>query len=745
MPMSAAERKQLSRKRKQDKMNEEEMIEFRKTEAKRISKYRKSSKTKMTFIQKKKMKNYERDRKRDWRQRQKDSAQKVLNEDAEGQTVATPQKIFKSLQSKGKAINKAKKNLPSDMQRRGTVIQHIVMDHIEELTPTSRQKFQGQISGQHSVRKRLYVERKPRNDKISKEIEDHVKAFYEQDDVSRIFPGKKDDMRVILDGESVRKQKRLMLMTTREAYAVYKKEFPTNGVGKTKFQEFRPLWVLPTTGKDQDICLCRYHENIELILRKIRPFSDNVPLYANDVVKHTVCSMDDEVCIDRDCKECGPEKFKDQLMMEIEDSQSTKLSYYQWMYVDGKISKEEVNSDLTSALDDLTHQLQPFSRDVYNAWKQHSELKQLKNSLKPGEIIIHEDFSENYNLKHQGEVQTAYWATNSCTLFTAVVYYQADNELRHQSYTLVSDELTHDKNAVIAFNKVLLEDLKKQIPFTLTHVHYWSDGAASQFKNKFCFVNMLFHEHDFGCTMDWSFFETAHGKGAFDGVGGTVKRVVWLSVLRKRTVVSTAEKFAEIASQLCKEIRVIFVSAKHIKKLTEECEGRWKDCRGLPQTLKIHFVRPHNAFSICAAANTSYAPDAVLQQYDLLPPNLADDINDACTSGNQPQPVNPHSNEVEIHVGQWYAVYFKEFNYWYVGITQKKNESGKAQINFLQQKEMGKNIFIFKLDTHLVSREDIFYKLEEAPTPISLSRSTTMTLKEEDFKIIENIFKVKYA
>ena len=110
------------------------------------------------------------------------------------------------------------------------------------------------------------------------------------------------------------------------------------------------------------------------------------------------------------------------------------------------------------------------------------------------------------------------------------------------------------------------------------------------------------------------------------------------------------------------------------------------------------------------------------------------------------EPPSQEVQKISIHIGQWYAVYFEKINYWYVGIaTELKNESGDVQLNFLQQKEIGKNIFnSSKLDTNIVSSKDAFYKLQEAPTPISLSRSETMTLTEDDFKTVERIFRVKY-
>ena len=75
------------------------------------------------------------------------------------------------------------------------------------------------------------------------------------------------------------------------------------------------------------------------------------------------------------------------------------------------------------------------------------------------------------------------------------------------------------------FNQTLLDVLSKEVAFK--QVCYWSDGAGSQFKNRFNLSNAVFHHADFGIEATWNLFKTAHGKGAVDGGGGEVKRAVW--------------------------------------------------------------------------------------------------------------------------------------------------------------------------------------------------------------------------
>jgi hypothetical protein len=70
---------------------------------------------------------------------------------------------------------------------------------------------------------------------------------------------------------------------------------------------------------------------------------------------------------------------------------------------------------------------------------------------------------------------------------------------------------------MLTFLKELYPNLKKVIHFT--------DGADSQQKNFKKFINLLHHKQDFNLDGEWHFFATSHGKGPFDGIGGTVKRL----------------------------------------------------------------------------------------------------------------------------------------------------------------------------------------------------------------------------
>ena len=132
----------------------------------------------------------------------------------------------------------------------------------------------------------------------------------------------------------------------------------------------------------------------------------------------------------------------------------------------------------------MIEQLIQMRRHSFIAKHQQIELRKLKNSLKENEAILHVDFAENFNIKHQKGIMSAHFKQSDksrVTLFTAIIY-MPNKEMF--SYVVVSDCLEHDKYAVAAFNRKILNEAKSKNKSFKT-LHVFSDGAGGQFKNCF--------------------------------------------------------------------------------------------------------------------------------------------------------------------------------------------------------------------------------------------------------------------
>ena len=86
-------------------------------------------------------------------------------------------------------------------------------------------------------------------------------------------------------------------------------------------------------------------------------------------------------------------------------------------------------------------------------------------------------------------MQGHHWDNSQATIHPFVIYYEENEELKCYNLALISDSLKHDTTAVHCFISVVIPELKKIIT-NLNTVKYFSDGAASQYKNYKNLVNL---------------------------------------------------------------------------------------------------------------------------------------------------------------------------------------------------------------------------------------------------------------
>ena len=105
--------------------------------------------------------------------------------------------------------------------------------------------------------------------------------------------------------------------------------------------------------------------------------------------------------------------------------------------------------------------------------------------------------------------------------------------IRRFKKIIISDSHEHDNISVYLFQTKLIAFLQEKYGTGIKTIKYFSDGAASQYKNKYNLLNLGFHFEDFGINAEWHFFATAHGKNACDGVGGSLKRLAARASLQR--------------------------------------------------------------------------------------------------------------------------------------------------------------------------------------------------------------------
>ena len=74
--------------------------------------------------------------------------------------------------------------------------------------------------------------------------------------------------------------------------------------------------------------------------------------------------------------------------------------------------------------------------------------------------------------------------------------------------------------------------------------------------------------------MHWNFFASGHGKGAVDGVGGSIKRSVWREVQGRRSYVYSPYDFFKLADEKCKGIHLLYVPQSEVDSYKNHLDQR---------------------------------------------------------------------------------------------------------------------------------------------------------------------------
>jgi len=304
------------------------------------------------------------------------------------------------------------------------------------------------------------------------------------------------------------------------------------------------------------------------------------------------CSTEDRKCMGRKCDYC-----RDSVIQYKADGAPDGNLTFWWEWATeqssydkngvtkiSRIMKKQLKHGTVEDLKKLMEQdvKNVLCPHVYNIRHQFSAYKTLKNSLRSQEAVLHIDFSENYVCQYFSEVQSCHFGGGhqQAVLHTGVCY----TVYGHFSFGTISDCLRHDASAVWAHLHPVLLFLKEQYP-SVDMLHFFSDGPSAQYRNKanFYLLSTLVNTYGMRCAT-WNMFESGHGKGAPDGVGGTLKRRADDIVQHGGDIPNAKALFDALSVDSA--IKVFFVSGENIS----EVDKLHVNQSAIPGTMKVHQV-----------------------------------------------------------------------------------------------------------------------------------------------------------
>lgn len=112
---------------------------------------------------------------------------------------------------------------------------------------------------------------------------------------------------------------------------------------------------------------------------------------------------------------------------------------------------------------------------------------------------------------------------------------------------------------------------------------------APNTKNKYNFLNLLYHKNDFKISAELNFFATAHGKRACDGIGGVIKNDARRSSLQNRDEEKiTGPKLLFNWAKKYNSMEISYVTKNKHEKHTKKLKRRYTIAKTLKNTRNFH-------------------------------------------------------------------------------------------------------------------------------------------------------------
>ena len=402
--------------------------------------------------------------------------------------------------------------------------------------------------------------RKQRKDRLSDETRGVVNDFFLLPEVSRECPEKKEAIKV--NKKII--QKNIMVLTLQEAYAEFRRRYPEMKIGYTSFKKMKPKNVRKVSETSRKTCLCTPCSNVALKIEAMKTFANKKAtgdprkrealaqisaLSKSKLSDGSLCAYTDHPkmkCLEQKCNQC-----KDNLniiLQPISKYDDENITWCQWQYVDTTrddkpkriISCVEKTAPIKDFTDEIKKDMKTYPQHIFRANWQHHQMANCQSHLKPGEVLLTMDFSENYRCQFQDEVQSGYFDQVQVTLHPSMAYYIENGLLVKHAIVGVSNDGKHDSYLVQAFEDMAFEILRDQPAFKenpISAVHEWTDGCAAQYKGKKGFAHLSLRKQP---AIIRNFFETSHGKGVCDGIGSVVKNSCLRAVVRRKVIIGNA-------------------------------------------------------------------------------------------------------------------------------------------------------------------------------------------------------------
>ena len=321
----------------------------------------------------------------------------------------------------------------------------------------------------------------------------------------------------------------------------------------------------------------------------------------------------DRKCVDRKCEKCGVHQIITKYQPLIQAASTDKTKFQQWEqhkenYVNKKGKKMTANKwrqvqklmGIKELVQELANDMKSHTSHIFRSNYQHSVESDRMENLPLTHCVAVMEFSENYALQSQDEIESAHWAQRQITLHPIFIVRHAEHSTEEkpviikESLVIISNHLAHNASAVYLFTNKLLTYLRNNTGQRIDVLHRWSDNCAVQYKcvEAFSHIPLLKKENDIRVVYHYT--EAGHGKGSSDGLGATTKKKLDRLMLSGQIINSAYDAYLALVTMEptghSHIIHMYIPSVEIMKRAPKKITG----LKSLPGTQQFHMVQSYN-------------------------------------------------------------------------------------------------------------------------------------------------------
>lgn len=179
----------------------------------------------------------------------------------------------------------------------------------------------------------------------------------------------------------------------------------------------------------------------------------------NDLITRMVCPVEHEECFIGECDNCPIEDLTDILTRNNVMDCDEECSWTVWKKVNNKFDLQQITGTVDSLLTEIEEKWDGFLSHVYFNRQQREYIRNLREtSTNQSFVVAQMDFSMNYTLVRQREVQQGFFSQHQVTLFT--IHLTIGQE--QQNLAIISNYMEHTTSFVYCAQRILIEFIKKK-------------------------------------------------------------------------------------------------------------------------------------------------------------------------------------------------------------------------------------------------------------------------------------------